>query len=225
MQIREIHIDGFGIFANRHIAGLGPGINIIYGDNEFGKSTILEFIRRILFGFPRSSQGINPYPALAGGPYGGKLVCTLKNAKMVTIARTTGTHGGQVSLLMDSLQLSGQDAVSQILDHISRTFFENVYAIGLDELQTVKSLQKEEVKGFIYGAGLGLGGISLDEIKGAFRATADALYKPRGSTQRIPNIYSSIRELEKQIRGIQGNLSRYDHLANTKDANGSTITR
>ncbi|MGA1791340.1 MAG: ATP-binding protein [bacterium] len=216
MQIREIHIDGFGIFSDRHIAGLGPGINIVYGDNEFGKSTILEFIRRILFGFPRSSPGTNPYPALAGGPYGGKLVCELKNGKMVTIARTTGTHGGQVSLLMDSHEFSGQDAVSQILDHITRTFFENVYAIGLDELQEVKSLQEEKVKGFIYGAGLGLGGISLDDIKGAFRAAADALYRPRGSTQRIPEIYSSIKHLEKQIRDIQGNLSKYDHLVNSR---------
>ncbi len=37
MQLREIHIDGFGIFANKRITGLTPGINIIYGKNEFGK--------------------------------------------------------------------------------------------------------------------------------------------------------------------------------------------
>ena len=52
MRISEIHIDGFGILADKHIIGLIPGINAIYGPNEFGKSTLLAFIRRILFGFP-----------------------------------------------------------------------------------------------------------------------------------------------------------------------------
>lgn len=61
MQLREIHIDGFGIFANKRIKGLAPGINIIYGKNEFGKTTLLEFIRRILFGFPTKKDKTNLY--------------------------------------------------------------------------------------------------------------------------------------------------------------------
>ncbi|MCH8070051.1 MAG: AAA family ATPase, partial [Candidatus Marinimicrobia bacterium] len=61
MQIREIHIDGFGIFSNTHITGMIQGINVIYGPNEFGKTTLLEFIRRILFVFPWSSASTNPY--------------------------------------------------------------------------------------------------------------------------------------------------------------------
>ena len=40
MQLREIYIDGFGIFTNKRITGLVPGINIIYGKNEFGKSSV-----------------------------------------------------------------------------------------------------------------------------------------------------------------------------------------
>jgi len=66
MQIREIHIDGFGVFRDRHIRNLASGANILYGPNEFGKSTLLNFVRRMLFGF-KTPANASEYPALAGG--------------------------------------------------------------------------------------------------------------------------------------------------------------
>lgn len=218
MLISEIHIDGFGIFANKHITGLTTGINIIFGENEFGKSTLLEFIRRILFGFPRISSSVNPYPTLLGGAYGGKLICKLDDGKMLNIARASGSYGGRVTLMMDNLQLSGQDTINNILGHITRTFYENVYAVSLDEIQAIQSLQKDEVKSFIYGAGLGLGNISVNEIKNGFRAQAEAIYKPRGSAQKMPVIYNDIGKLEKQIHVIQKGLSFYDSLSKERVA-------
>ena len=203
MHITEIHIDGFGVFTNRHITGLARGINIIFGENEFGKSTLLEFIRRILFGFPRNLTIINPYPPLQGGAYGGRLICRLDDGRVINITRSSGPHGGRVTLMLDSLRLNGQDAVNNVLGHITRTFYENVYAFSLDEIQAVQSLQKDEVKSLIYGAGLGLGSVSLNEIKNGFRTKADAIYRSRGSAQKLPVIFNDIRKLEKQIHEIQ----------------------
>jgi uncharacterized protein YhaN len=218
MQISEIHIEGFGIFANKHITGLTTGINIIFGENEFGKSTLLEFIRRILFGFPRNFPAINPYPPLQGGSYGGRLICMLDDGKMLNIARTSGPYGGGVTLMLDTLRLNGQDAVSNVLGHITRTFYENVYAVSLDEIQAIRSLQEDEVKSFIYGAGLGLGSVSVNEIKNGFRSHGEAIYKPRGSAQKLPVIFNDIRKLEKQIHEIQKGLSYYDGLSKERGA-------
>ena len=49
MKLLELHIDGFGKFHDRTIS-LNDGINIIYGKNEAGKSTLHTFIRGMLFG-------------------------------------------------------------------------------------------------------------------------------------------------------------------------------
>ena len=65
MQLREIHIDGFGVFCDKHVTGLTSGVNVVYGPNEFGKSTLLAFLRRILFGF-RVPSSANQYPAVSG---------------------------------------------------------------------------------------------------------------------------------------------------------------
>ncbi len=77
MQLREIHIDGFGNFFDRKISGFDSGLNIIYGENESGKTTILEFIRRILYGLNAKKTGglKNDYQPLRGGVHGGKITC------------------------------------------------------------------------------------------------------------------------------------------------------
>ncbi|MFT4145274.1 MAG: AAA family ATPase [Mobilitalea sp.] len=52
MLIKKLKLNYFGHFHNREIE-LKPGINLIYGDNEAGKSTIHAFIKGMLFGIER----------------------------------------------------------------------------------------------------------------------------------------------------------------------------
>ena len=49
MLIKKLTIDYFGKFKNREI-NLEQGINLIYGENESGKSTLHTFIKGVLFG-------------------------------------------------------------------------------------------------------------------------------------------------------------------------------
>ena len=41
MYIQSFHMDGFGIFSDVTVEGLGPGLTIFLGENEAGKSTCL----------------------------------------------------------------------------------------------------------------------------------------------------------------------------------------
>ena len=52
MQILELQIKNFGKFTNRTIR-LQDGLNILYGRNEAGKSTIHSFIKGMLFGIEK----------------------------------------------------------------------------------------------------------------------------------------------------------------------------
>ena len=49
MKFLELHLKGFGKFHDRTIS-FTDGINVIYGKNEAGKSTMHTFIRGMLFG-------------------------------------------------------------------------------------------------------------------------------------------------------------------------------
>ncbi len=52
MKLLELHIDGFGKFHGCTIS-FQDGVNVIYGNNEAGKSTLHTFIRAMLFGLER----------------------------------------------------------------------------------------------------------------------------------------------------------------------------
>lgn len=52
MVITELYIKSFGKFTEEHFR-LHDGVQVIYGENEFGKSTIHAFIRAMLFGLER----------------------------------------------------------------------------------------------------------------------------------------------------------------------------
>lgn len=52
MKIKELNIKNFGKFSDKKIV-LNDGINLFYGENESGKTTIHTFIKSILFGLER----------------------------------------------------------------------------------------------------------------------------------------------------------------------------
>ena len=52
MKIIELYLKNFGKFHEKHIY-IRDGVQVIYGENEFGKSTIHAFIRAMLFGLER----------------------------------------------------------------------------------------------------------------------------------------------------------------------------
>ena len=55
MKIEKLNIYGFGKHENVTM-DFGPGITVLYGLNEAGKTTIQQFILHILFGFPQRNS-------------------------------------------------------------------------------------------------------------------------------------------------------------------------
>ena len=54
MKLESLEIDRFGVFSGTKLQ-FAPGFQLIYGPNEAGKSTLLQLIRELLFGFPHRS--------------------------------------------------------------------------------------------------------------------------------------------------------------------------
>ena len=214
MQLREIYIDGFGIFANKRITGLVSGINIIYGKNEFGKTTLLEFIRRILFGFPTKRDNINLYTPVYGGTLGGNLKLVLQNGEEMVVSRSPGPHGGTVKICTAGETLEGQPVLNQLLGNAD--MYKNIYAFTIDELHDFNTLNSDDVKNRIYGAGLGLGNISLKDIEAELETCCTQIFRPRGTSQ-MGALLEKIKVNEQDILSIQKNLALYDDLKDKLD--------
>ncbi len=59
--LEHAKMTSFGKFANTVLGPFGPGMNIVYGENEAGKTTASEFIKGVLFGWPAARGQNNPY--------------------------------------------------------------------------------------------------------------------------------------------------------------------
>ena len=209
MQLREIYIDGFGIFTDKRITGLVPGVNIIYGKNEFGKTTLLEFIRRILFGFPTKRENTNLYTPVYGGTLGGNIKVILQDGEEMVVSRGPGPHGGTVKICSSSETMEGQHVLNHLLGNAQ--IYKNIYAFTIDELHDFNTLNSDDVKNRIYGAGLGLGNISLKEIEAELGTCCAKIFRPRGASL-MGVLLEKIRVNEQDILLIQKNLVLYDEL-------------
>lgn len=210
MIFKEIHIDGFGIFNNYSLINLRQGVNIILGNNEAGKSTLLKFLRYTLFGYP-STVG-QRMPPLNGGDHRGRIIALLSNKKNVTFERIAGSSGGKIKLLYDGSSDEDQFRWNQLLGNATKDIFENVYAFSLDELTDLDKLSASGVEDKIFSVGLGLGKISISDVEGNIQKQVEDIYTQRGKIQIIPSIIKEINTKKEQIQKIQDNLPIYREL-------------
>ena len=100
MHIKKLRINNFGKLQNKEIE-LKNGINIIYGENESGKTTLLNFITSMFYGINKSKAGremsnYDRYMPWQGGEFSGKINYELDNGKEYEIYRNFAKNTAQV---------------------------------------------------------------------------------------------------------------------------------
>jgi len=94
MKIDRIEIISFGKFKNKNI-DFTDGLNIIYGNNESGKSTIISFIYAMLYGFGESRTKAlslrEKYTPWDGSVCEGRILVTTDDGKHISIYRKAGS--------------------------------------------------------------------------------------------------------------------------------------
>ncbi|NLM28374.1 MAG: AAA family ATPase [Clostridiaceae bacterium] len=93
MKINRLEVNGFGRLENRSFV-FGPGMNVIYGCNESGKSTLQAFIKAMLFGLKggrRSKEGFLPpakqYKPWTARMYAGTIEYELDDGRRYSVNR------------------------------------------------------------------------------------------------------------------------------------------
>lgn len=91
MKINKIKINSYGKLKGKEIK-LKDGINIIYGKNESGKSTLLNFIVNSFYGISKNKKGkeysdVEKYTPWLGEEFSGKLEYELNNKNKYEIYR------------------------------------------------------------------------------------------------------------------------------------------
>lgn len=91
MEIQELKINAYGKLKDKDIS-FKKGLNIVYGKNESGKSTLLHFIVNSLYGISKNKKGkeysdFEHYEPWQGEEFSGKLSYLLDNGQKYEVYR------------------------------------------------------------------------------------------------------------------------------------------
>ena len=207
MKIRDLHIDGFGHFSDRDFGPFDQPVTMFHGPNEAGKTTLLEFIRRILFGFPDGRSKRNLYLPLSGGRHGGSITVESDDGEIVTVRRVSGTGDGQVTLAGEAGNPIPRTELSRLLGSHSRKTFETLFGFTLDELHDEALLSDDSVNSQIYSAGIGATRLP-DALKMLDDQKRD-LFLSGGRKHAIHTTAGRLDEVESGLREVMNNAAEY----------------
>ncbi len=212
MKVKDIQIDGFGVWTGLSVDALPDGMTLFYGPNEAGKTTLMQFIRAMLYGFTPDRRE-RYIPPVHGGTPGGAI-------------RVTGPGGGyqirRTSQLTDAgvagqLTVTGQDGLSQgqhrlssLLGQIDEPIFTNVFAIGIRELQELSTLDGTAAADELYKLSSGLDRVSLVDVLKNLKAGRKEMVGRESviDNEEVAKIFAMIRKREK-LRDEVENLTRH----------------
>ncbi|MFJ8066824.1 AAA family ATPase [Psychrobacillus sp. NPDC096426] len=205
MKIEKLHIYGFGKHVNVEI-DLADGINVLYGENEAGKSTIQQFILHILFGFPPKNAQLLRYEPKNGAMYGGKIHLVDEHGARMIVERVKGKAIGDVTLFFEDGTRGGDKELSSLLHSYSRADFEAIFSFSLLQLQGFEKMTEEELTRTLLTSGT-TGMDMLTSVETQFVKEMGELFKPTGKKPLINQKIEEIRELEftwkKQMEEVQ----------------------
>jgi uncharacterized protein YhaN len=210
MRIAALQIERFGIFRDLPGTQLPPGMVLVQGDNEAGKSTLLWFIRGVLFGFPYGHSHDPRYTLDDSGTHGGRLDIVTDAGEAYSITRHGVRSGGSVTVSDGQGVECGEAALQRLLGTTTARLYRNVYAFSLAELHAIDTLQAKEVKSAIYGASAGVALLALPQALQRIHASRDELFRPRGQRQQINQRLARLDTIRDQLRSAMREADRYD---------------
>ncbi len=228
MKIKNIKVNAYGTLEQKEIE-LGDHINLIYGQNESGKSTLLNFIKSSFYGINRTKNGrdisdYDRYKPWHTDEFSGKLTYQLDNGAEYQIYRDFKKKAPQ--LYNERLE----DITNQYtMDKKEGSHF-FVEQTNLEEemfLKTIVSMQgetrlNEQEQSFLIQKLANLAGTGNDNL--SYQKIVEKLNKKqleeigteRTLERPINLVNRKLAELEKQIQELKMTFARKDNLEQEK---------
>ncbi|AZO95833.1 AAA family ATPase [Halocella sp. SP3-1] len=241
MNIKSLFIKDFGIFYNELIEDISPGLLVIGGYNRSGKTSFLELLRYIGYGFPRNNDFI---PARQKHEL--EAVVQTSNREEFSL-NLKGFAEPVVSVIKGERKI---DSAVELYNGLDFFTYQQLFTISLDELQSRNTgLAKKELKrlnSILLGAGLKellllpqiedyfaknaekIGGKNGDpgvkDFKPYYQQIEQGIEMKRAASAQVKDYYqkkellletgSKIEDIRKEISVLEKGVNRLDLLKN-----------
>ncbi len=241
MRIEELYLSGFGRFTNTRIR-MEEGLNLIFGENEAGKTTLQHFIVGMLYGFFVATARRKTYtddyaryaPWNSDAVYGGTMICE-KDGQRYRIQRVFQKEKESVVIFdadsgEDISGLFPYDSVTRLRDPgpvlcgVSRTVFcntANVAQLEISPQGDFSGAWEDQILSLTETADSSL---SLQSVCKALDDRADAIGSPKRrktpygqAAERMDELQQELVEAERAQQTITQLRQRVQELQVLKD--------
>ena len=195
MNIKRIRFDEFGPYRDWSFTTGNNGVQLMYGPNESGKTSLLEGMRTLLFGGTHKAYG----------PMNGALDVE-RNGESYYIGR----KGKQLDFYSPGNPAIHEEPAQYWWHGIDKKTYNRIFALTLEDLQGLDVLQEVEVRSRFFGAegGEHLGSVVKDVEKGA----TDLLVASSNGKRRINVLMDELKENRQKLSQLAEHEAQYVEL-------------
>ena len=205
MNIKQIRLDSFGPYENWMFKSGSSGVQLIYGANESGKTSLLEGMRSLLFGGKHKKYGY-----VSG------------SLEIDKEGRTY--HLGRQNKKLDFYfpgEPSFKEEPNQLWWHgLDKKTYNRIFGLTLEDLQGVDILNEVDVRARFFGAE---GGEQLGDLVKSIEMNAnDLLVASTSGKRRINVLIDQLQENKARLSALSEHETQYVELQQTLHASEDT---
>lgn len=140
--LERIHIDRYGALEDFDLGPFSSGLNVVYGPNEAGKSTVASFVGGVLFGWEEARGVRNTYRPADGGRSGSLAFSNDADPEDKLLVSREHNEDG----------LQGDSRVVSDLDHAT---YRTMFSLTSDELRSLRNTSDVTARLLTAGSGTG----------------------------------------------------------------------
>ena len=229
MQIQSLSLSDFGGWKNLSLGNLSGSLNVLHGPNEVGKTTLLRFLREMLYGQKLAREDeLLAFPLSQGRCVG---ICDVETPtgryrleRSFCLPEKFGERAVD-HVVVEGLQADGseQQASSQgiaalqvLLSGVDADVYRNVFAFGIDEVERLATLGRTEAGAYLYDLSAGVDRVSLAAVFRALRSEREALLSVAGDRGEIIHLFDQQATLELQLEAITEEQGRYRQIVSDR---------
>ena len=231
--LEHIKIVSFGAFSNKAVGPFAPHLNVVYGPNEAGKTTLASFVGGVLFGWEEARGSRNTYkPANAersGSLFfapchlerigedspsvilgGGGEAAAVEGSSVASADYAQGLVELELSRVRNSDGLQGD---ASLVADIDKETFQTMFSLTSDELRTLRNTTDVTAK--LLTAGSGTGASPAHALAAVQEKLTEYTSRAAGVEHSIANLTTQENELRAKLTVATG-AAKEDAIAAAK---------
>jgi uncharacterized protein YhaN len=215
VKVKDIQIEGFGVWKGLSVDSMPDSMTVFYGPNEAGKTTLMQFLRAMFYGYTPERK-TRYLPPVHGGRPGGAIRVTGPGGGYEISRRARLDDpgiSGELTVTGSDGSVQGQHRLAMLLGQVDETIFTNVFAIGLRELQELNTLDDTAAADELYKLSSGLDRVSLVDVIRQLKKGRRQIVGPNNEEGQMQKLILRREKLRDELEELNGKNIRWGELA------------